>query len=197
MINSLRMEDLRHVMRIIDGNAHNMSEGDYLELCNLLRKIYKDKELKDMSTLIDYENFDVFVNTDSDEVIDYFYDRYYIEAMNSEEQFIHMQITYLQDEISNNQKLKRITPRIKSAAIRHYCTMHKIILTQYTPECLEEYNNTRGYDLGYPGTTFKEGLQAMCKSYMTVENHFRELYCKALERRISKLNSWLDELEQM
>lgn len=191
------MEDLRAVMQIIDKNSPSLPEGDYLELCNRMKKLYKDKELKDMSTLIDYENFDIFVDTESGEVVDYFYDRYYLEGMNNEEEFINMQISYLQDEIKNNQKLRRISPSVKSAAIRHYCSMHNILLDDYTPECLREFNDTYGYDLGHPGTTFEQGFQSMCRSYILVENQFRELYCKALEKRISKLNSWLDELEQM
>jgi hypothetical protein len=191
------MEDLRNVMRLVDNNSQNISEGDYLELCNLLRKIYKDRELKDMTTLIDYEHFDIFVNMDTDQAADYFYDRYYLNGISNEEDFINVQINYLQDEIRNNQKLKRISPSVKCSAIRHYCSMHNILLDEYTPKCLKEFNDIHGYDLGVPGTPFESGLYSMCKSYMIVENQFREIYCKAVEKRISKLNAWLDEIEQM
>ena len=32
------MEDLRDAMRIIDENSDKLSEGDYLELCNLVEE---------------------------------------------------------------------------------------------------------------------------------------------------------------
>jgi len=46
------MEDLRNVMKIVDENVHKISEGDYLKLCNLMHKIYKDKSKEGMKTML-------------------------------------------------------------------------------------------------------------------------------------------------
>ena len=87
------MEDLRNAMKIVDDNAHNMSEGDYLNLCNNLHKIYKEKSKSGMRTIVDYENFDMNVNNQTDEVLDHFHDYFYNISMLNEENYLHSQMS--------------------------------------------------------------------------------------------------------
>ena len=55
------MDALKNIMRVIDDNSHNLSEGDYLTLCNLLKNVYKSKNSQQLPTLFDYENFIFFI----------------------------------------------------------------------------------------------------------------------------------------
>ena len=34
-------DDLKNLMRIIDKNSDKMPDGDYLELCNIMRDMYR------------------------------------------------------------------------------------------------------------------------------------------------------------
>jgi hypothetical protein len=191
------MEDLRNVMRIIDENATKLPEGDYLEICNRLQSIFKDKESKEMSPLFDYENFNFFVESIPDMALDYFYDHYYTESIENDIDFLNVQKSYLEDEIKEHKPFKRVTAYTKQKAILHYCWMHNMTLERYTPECLKQYLDERGYDLGDVGENFNVALKRMYRSYLVVENRYRELYRESMYRKINKLNGWIENFGDM
>ena len=93
------MDDLRNVMRVIDQNSDKLPEGDYLELCNLLRNVFRNQERREMNNLFDYENFDMYVPGQSDRVLDYFYDHYYQLSLDNERIFLVTQKNFLEDEL--------------------------------------------------------------------------------------------------
>jgi len=82
------MEDLRHVMRIIDENSVKLPEGDYLEICNRLQNIFRNREVKEMTPIVDYEHFEIYMEGVTDTALDYFYDRYYSESLDRDIEFL-------------------------------------------------------------------------------------------------------------
>ena len=191
------MDHLRNALRVIDQNSDKLPEGDYLEICNHLRNAYRDRDAKEMATLIDYEHFDIFVSNQPGDVLDHFYDHYYSTAILSEENFLRMQLTYLYDELNYNKPLQRATKSVKGEAIRQYCMLHNILLEQYDEETLRTHLDESGCDLGDSGTKFEKGVKQMYKSYIALENTYREIYSTAIQRRISKINGWIENLDDM
>jgi len=191
------MEDLRTVMQVIDQNAHNLPEGDYLKLCNTMRKLYKDKNSQNLRTIVDYENFNILPENESDNVLDHFHDYYYNESMMNEEYFIENQIEHLRRELSLNNPIKRVTKSIKEKAITQYCALHGIYLEYYDEETLRKRMDEHGCDIGDSGTKFDKGVRRLYKSYIAFENAYREIYRRGLNRKISELNGWLESLDDM
>jgi hypothetical protein len=191
------MEDLRTVMQVIDQNAHNLPEGDYLKLCNTMRKLYKDKTSQYLRTIVDYENFDIVTENESDDVLDHFHDYFYNESMMNEEYFIESQIEHLRRELLLNNPIKRVTKAIKERAITQYCDLHGIQLERYDEETLRKRMDEHGCDIGESGTKFDRGVRRLYKSYIAFENAYREVYRHGLHRKISELQGWLESLEEM
>ena len=107
------MDHLRNVMRIIDEHSDKLPEGAYLEVCKQLQTAYREKDKRDMMTLVDYENFDVLLDDHSDDVLDHFYDYYYNISLLNEESFLLVQKRYLQAELDSNEPVRRTTKAIK------------------------------------------------------------------------------------
>src|SRR6056300_1498805 len=172
------MEDLRHVMQIIDQNAHNFPEGDYLNLCNIMRKLYTDKRTENFQTIVDYENF-------------------YNESLMNEEYFIRCQLEHINRELLLNGPIKRVTKALKERAITQYCILHGIQLENYDEETLRKRMDENGFDIGEAGTTFDKGVRKLYKSYIAFENAYRETYRQGLDRKIIELNACLDKIDEM
>lgn len=191
------MEHIRNVMRIIDENCHNLSEGDYLALCNSLRKIFNDKEEREWSTLVDYELFDIYTPDQSDEVLDYFHDYFFNVSMQNEETFLRMQIEYLEDELMYNKPIKRISQYVKRQAINEYCNLHNIVLETRNEENLRKYLEENDRHIGKPGVKFERAIKGLYRSYISIENTYREMYSRALKNRIRKIYDWFNRLDQL
>jgi len=191
------MEDLKNVMRLIDENATKLPEGDYLDICNGLQKIYRDRERRELPFIFDYENFNVFLADQPDNVLDYFYDNYFSVSLMNEDWFLTSQRQCLLYELNSNKPIKRITKNIKCSAIKHYCRIHKIQLSEYTEEKLREYLDESGYDIGDIGTNFNTGIKKMYKSYIAFENEYRRMYAERIYKRINAIDSAIFDLEEM
>ncbi len=189
------MEDLRNAMRIIDENSDKLSEGDYLKLCNSLKNVYRCEERKDLDNLIDYESFSLYTPRQSEEVSDYFYDFYFQTSLDNEQMFLKSQMHYLECELEMHRPIQRVTKLIKLDAIRHYCYLNNIILSQYTPEFFRDYKILHNTYISKG--KFKKGLQNICKSFIHVENTYRNLLRGAIMDRIEKIEGWIDILEEM
>ena len=189
------MEDLRDAMRIIDENSDKLSEGDYLKLCNSLKNVYRHEECKDMNILLDYESFNLYVPGENDEFLDYFDTFYYQTSLDNEQLFLKTQMNYLESELDIHRPIQRITKLIKLDAIRHYCYLNNITLTQYTPELLKDYQILHNTYISEG--KFKKSLQHICKSFIHVENTYRNLLRGAIMDRIEKIEGWIDILEEM
>ena len=165
------MTELLRVMQIIDENSTLLPEGDYLEVCNLLKKSYEVRT--DPVYLFEYDNFRI-PPVAPVETFRYFYDYYYDEGLRMDSDFIHGQIRYLEDELDTIQPLKRITKTIRATVMRHCCMMHGDMTSELT---LEDMNITT--------TEFR----TKCKTYIHVENDFRAKYRNAVIKKIM----WLEE----
>jgi hypothetical protein len=191
------MEDLQNVMRIIDEHADKLPEGAYLAVCNHLQHAYRERTKRDMATIVDYENFDILLDGQPDDVLDHFYDYYYNISLMNEESFLLAQKRYLHTELDSNEPVRRITKSIKIEAIKQYCILHNIVLDQYDEEHLRIHLDQSECDLGDVGTNFEKGLKNMYKSYIALENNYRLTYSSAIKRRLNAINGWLENLEGM
>ena len=75
--------------------------------------------------------------------------------------------------------------------------LHNILLEQYDEETLRTHLDESGCDLGDSGTIFEKGVKQMYKSFIAVENTYREIYSTAIQKRISKINGWIENLDDM
>ena len=189
------MEDLRDAMRIIDENSDKLSEGDYLKLCNSLKNVYRCEERKDLDNLIDFESFSLYTPGLEAEASDYFYEYYFQTSLDNEQLFLKTQMNYLESELDIHRPIQRTTKLIKLDAIRHYCYLNNITLTQYTPELLKDYQILHNTYISEG--KFKKSLQHICKSFIHVENTYRNLLRGAIMDRIEKIERWVDILEEM
>ena len=165
------MTELLRVMQIIDENSTLLPEGDYLEVCNLLKKSYDVRT--DPVFLFEYDNFRIPPVAPID-TFRYFYDYYYDKGLRMDSDFIHGQIRYLEDELDTNQPLKRITKTIRATVMRHCCMMHGDMTSELTLE-----------DMNLNATEFRN----MCRTYIFIENEFREKYRNSIIEKIM----WLEE----
>lgn len=165
------MTELLRVMQIIDENSTLLPEGDYLEVCNLLKKSYDVRT--DPVYLFEYDNFRI-PPVAPVETFRYFYDYYYDEGLRMDSDFIHGQIRYLEDELNTSQPLKRITKTIRAIVMRHCCMIHGDMTSELTLE-----------DMNLTDTEFRN----KCKTYIHVENDFRAKYRNAVIKKIM----WLEE----
>jgi hypothetical protein len=189
------MDDLRNVMRVIDDNSDKLPEGDYLQLCNLLRNVYRREERKEMNNLFDYENFDMYVPGQSDQVLDYFYDHYYQTSLDNERMFLKSQKNYLENELEIYKPIKRVSKHVRLDAIQHYCFLNNILITQHTPEKLREFQIAN--NLFVDEKKFQKHLQKIYKGFIHMENTYRNLYRGVVCERIEKIERWMDEIENM
>jgi hypothetical protein len=73
--------------------------------------------------------------------------------------------------------------------------MNNITLTQYTPELFKNYQILHNTYISEG--KFKKGLQNICKSFIRVENTYRNLARGAIMDRIEKIERWIENLEDM
>jgi hypothetical protein len=191
------MDHLRNVMRIIDEHSDKLPEGAYLEVCKNLQTAYREKNKRDMMTLIDYENFEVLLDDQPDDVLDHFYDYYYNISLINDESFLLAQKRYLQVELDSNEPVRRTTKAIKVEAIKQYCMLHNITLFKYDEEHLRMHLDQCGCDLGDIGTSFDKGIKNLYKSYVALENTYRHTYSSAVKKRLNIINGWLENLGGM
>jgi hypothetical protein len=187
------MEDLRNAMRIIDENSDKLSEGDYLQLCNLLRNIYRDGESKEMNTLFDYESFNIYTPNQSEEILEYFHDHYYITSVDNDKFFLKAQMNYLESELEMHRPIQRISKNVKLDAIGYYCDLNNIRLTRNTVEMFKQYHIVN--NLFVSEVIFQKSIHNICKSFIHIENTYRNLYRGVIMERIEKIEKWIDNLD--
>ena len=107
------MDNLLGVMQIIDRNSTNFAEGDYLEVCNLLKKAYDRRS--DPVYFFNYDEFRILpVGPDTSSLtFEYFYDHYFEKALQFDSDFIQGQLNYLHRECENASPIRRITQNIR------------------------------------------------------------------------------------
>jgi hypothetical protein len=171
------MDELLEVMQIIDRNSDKLPEGDYLEICNHLKKVFSKRS--DPEFFFDYENFEIPVMGPTEDIHEYFYNYYMNQALGLDSEYLSGQIDYLRKEFTQMEPLKRKTKHVKDIAVKHYCLSNNLIPEEHTPESLGLTN---------------EDVVSMTKSYMDIENSFRDKYRRIIERRLDSLEEAEDKL---
>ena len=192
------MEDLQAIMQIIDRHSDSIPEGEYLELCNRMRKLYKSEG--ECRTIFDYDQplrEILNIGSDSDEYYRHFLDHYLDTSIGVDRMFLENQIDYLTKEEEYFKPLRRISKTVRYYAIKHYCEMNHIELERNTPECLKEFHEVRGYAFGREGLNFNQALKRMYVSYMVLENNYRHRMRRLINNRIDQIRSKLEDLEEI
>ena len=169
------MSELLEVMQIIDRNSDKLPEGDYLDICNRLKKAYSKRV--DPEFFFDYDTFDIPTLGPTEEVHAYFRDYYFDQAIGLDADFISGQGTYLQRELRETVPLKRKTKFVKDIVFRHYCISNDLIPEEETIATI---------DLS------ERELSSMVETYIHIENSFRSKYKEIIEKRLE----WLEEAEE-
>lgn len=192
------MEDLHAIMQIIDNNSNSIPEGQYLELCNRMRKLYKLNG--DYKTLFDYEESIINIlniNTDDDGHTRYFENHYLDTSIDVDRMYLENQIEYLTREEESFRPLKRVSKTVRYFAIKQYCDMNNIRLERNTSECLKKFHEENGLTLGSGCRGFNLSLKRIYKTYMAVENNYRHRMRTLINKRIDQLHSKLEDLEEI
>ena len=173
------MTELLRVMQIIDQYSNVLPEGEYLEVCNILKKSYEERN--DPVYLFDYEDMGIPPIAPT-ATFQYFYDYYFDKSLRMDSDFIQGQIRYLEDELDVSQPLKRITKGVRETVRRHCCMIQGDISGELT---LEEMN------IGV--VEFRN----LCKTYLHIENDFREKYRNSIIEKIRWFESSEEHLESL
>lgn len=170
------MTELLRVMQIIDANSNILPEGNYLELCNLLKKSYETRV--DPVYLFDYDQFNIPPITQGI-LYEHFYDHYFEKSIRRDCDFVRVQLKYLQDELEINQPLKRITKAIKEKVHRHCCRLQGDLT----------------YEMSLTELSLDEKeFRKMCKMFLEFENDFRMKYRCVIVKRILALEDFDERL---
>lgn len=169
------MDDLQSVMQILDRNSGKFAEGDYLEVCNLLKKAYNKRS--DPVFFFDYENFSIPPTQETQHVYQYFNDFYFDKALNLDSDFLQGQINYLQKELMEYQPIRRASKYVKESVEQHYFMLYGQSIND-----IDE-------------TVRKQAIKSLCTSYITIENNFRQKYREAIEKRLEWLEQADDRLD--
>tara|TARA_B110000902_G_scaffold91857_1_gene109066 strand:- start:1036 stop:1554 length:519 start_codon:yes stop_codon:yes gene_type:complete len=172
------MEDLMGVMQIIDRYTDKFSDGDYLQLCDKLKRAYNKRS--DPVYLFDYENFNISAIGSEEVTTQYFYDYFYERAVDLDMSFAADQLGYLHREYEIHQPLRRCSPRIKERVKEHFCNMQGVDRSELDDNLINDAN-------------FKH----TCKVFVQLENEFRSKYREAIEKRIRWMELSLDNLDEI
>jgi len=178
------MDKLKRVMRIVDEHAHKIPEGDYLELCNVMRDLYNEKDDEILSRMSVFNGFTVEEIGIEFEASEYFHDIF-------EERMNKMEILLKQTEMDRIKKLihelrpvRRITTQIKRDVIQHFANINNFVLPDDSIEYFELYVDS------------DFGLTQMCRNYMDIENQFRQISIDDLNCRYRELQSDIDRITE-
>lgn len=176
------MDKLLNAMQIIDRNSDKFAEGEYLELCNLLKEAY-DKRV-DPVYFFNYNDFRILpIGEDSSNLtFQYFYDHYFEKALQFDSDFIQGQLNYLQREYENAGPIRRITQSVRDMVEIHCYSIYGIPPGEKTLE-----------EIGINPVEFRK----LCKTYVTLENDFRAAYRETVEKKIRWLEDSDDRLDSL
>jgi hypothetical protein len=173
-----KMAELLRVMQIIDQNSNVLPEGDYLEVCNLLKKSYETRT--DPVYLFNYEDYRI-PPVAPPSTFQYFYDYYFDKGVRMDSQLLRIQIRFLEDELDTSQPLKRITKTVRETVRKHCCMINGDTMGELTLE-----------DMNLTPVEFRK----MCKTYLNIENDFRSKYRNAIIQRIMLLEESDERLDE-
>ncbi len=121
------MENLTHLMQLIDANSINLPEGDYLDMCNTIKEVHEVLKVEDQSD----EEYEYQTNE---------------ERLNELEKDLHhyvMHIEHMKKQLDSVKIRKRLSPKLKTLAIKQFSDVMGLhSLREYTEEAFMEQTNT-------------------------------------------------------
>ena len=123
------MEELTHLMQLVDAHSERLPEGVYLDLCNSIKSVHD--ELVDFTPEIDELEMDVSENNE--------------EHYRDLEKSLHTHAMAMETVMKDMEKLKprkRLSNKLKTEAIKKFATetgLHS--LREYTEEAIRENTN--------------------------------------------------------
>ena len=184
------MENLVKIQGFIDKHANTTPEGEYLELCNATRDLFR---CKTDSYVFNHEYKILEDDEDEDETVEYFNKGYKERIKSYEIKILNNYAFMLECELKDLKELKRITKSIRFKAVKHYCRIHNIRLQEYTPEGLKKKQEEGGY-IFTNHKNFEKGFDNLCKSYMSIQNNFMEECSEKISDKIEDLYDQIDRL---
>ena len=110
-------------------------------------------------------------------------------------------IEYLRKELESTHTLKRRTKFIQETCVRHYCLSNNLDPEDYINYIIRseegEDRESTWQDTLDRLNLDKGNVMSMAKTYMLVENSFREQYREAIERKLEKLEEAEDKLDDI
>ena len=194
-------EKLLKVQSILDGNSSKFKDGEYLEVCNLLRDVFKSKtqssNLITPNTTRDFsgvlrtritENRLANFGIPREAVIRHFQNDYIYKFLVIKGENIESEYYRLEQLIDKIKFLNRRSPWVKNQTVKHWAAMNKVHLPDYTPKELRNYLASNGLTIGEPEQSFEYAFKNLCNILMEVENLHREAYKDRLMQRMDELD---------
>jgi hypothetical protein len=194
-------EKLLKVQSILDGNSSKFKDGEYLEVCNLLRDVFKSKtqssNLITPNTTRDFsgvlrtritENRLANFGIPREAVIRHFQNDYIYKFLVIKGENIESEYYRLEQLIDKIKFLNRRSPWVKNQTVKHWAAMNKVHLPDYTPKELRNYLASNGLTIGEPEQSFEYAFKNLCNIFMEVENLHREAYKDRLMQRMDELD---------
>ena len=182
-------DDLKNAMRIIDKNSDKIPEGDYLDLCNIMRDLYNKDDDSDTEPSVTARSLfpePIFIDDIhlDDESISHFHTIYENNMRCVDVQVKKYEIKMIDKMIKRIKLLHRMTPSVVKQAIRHYYESHSIYIYDYSPEMFESLIGN------------KHELRSICLGYMNTENTYRHTLIRNLQRRCTRISEEIDLVRQ-
>jgi hypothetical protein len=174
------MDDLKNAMQIIDRHSDKLPDGDYLTLCNIMRDLYTNKSgningHRSVFTgvYIEQEDFD-------HNATGYFQTIFEERIRDIEIRLKTAEMMCVNEIVRELRPMQRLTSNIKLSMIHHFSNINQITLPANTEECFNAY-------VGDAAT-----LAHLCRTYMHIENQFREIMIADLNNRYRELQCEVD-----
>jgi len=183
------MNAIKKIMTLIDKNSHTLPEGEYLEICQALKEAYQDPS-KPASIFRDTVMDEL---GDDDDSSSYFTEYYNNFAFRIECDYNYTQIEMLKKMCVDMKPLSYATAAIKDLAIRHYCSINHIHDIEFTEDGLRQYLEDTGNILcaTHEKRGFKPAVKQMYKSFLVLENTFREECVEAFKHKIREIKMYM------
>ena len=200
-------EKLLKIQSILDGNSSKFKDGEYLEVCNLLRDVFKSK-VPTVSELVTPNTVRQLSNTINDRisenrlanfgvstslVIDHFQNEYNYKFLLIKGEGIDSEYYRLEQLLDKIKFIHRRSPWVKNQTVRHWALMNRVHLPEYTPKELRRYLALKGKTIGEPHESFDYAFKNLCNTFIEMENLHREAYKTRLMERIGELETADDE----
>jgi len=171
-------DELKTVMRLIDKNSDKLPEGDYLELCNTMRDIYRGytPEPPRIARSVFEEGISLEDVELGEDELRYFYEHYEHRMRTIDVRLKRAELDMINKIIKESAPIRRITKKVQTQVIDHFCKINELNLPENTIECFNTY------------TSAWSEIEDLCPGYVSTENKFNEFIIRDLNTRARELS---------